>query len=205
MRRTSLLSRAAIGVDRHPGYPIMSEVTHKTALVVIPPESAWPPIQAIRAEHDRKVGRWMPHITLVYPFLPAGEFERAAGRLGPACEALRPFELRLARFDTFRHHRDSYTLWLKPEPEEPLVALQRAVWSASWEGEAPRPAWGRFRPHLSVGQARGRPAMNRLLDGLRRSWQPVTFPVEGVSLIRREDPPDDVFRVAHRVPLGRAR
>jgi poly(A) polymerase len=72
----------------------MPEVTHKTALVVIPPESAWPPIQAIRAEHDRKVGRWMPHITLVYPFLPAGEFERAVGRLGPACEAITPSKLR---------------------------------------------------------------------------------------------------------------
>src|SRR3954447_14785274 len=120
----------------------MAEVTHKTALVVIPPGWAWPPIQAIRAEHDRKVGRWMPHITLVYPFLPAGEFERAAVRLAAACEALPPFELRLARFDTFRHHRDSYTVWLKPEPEEPLIALQRAVRSASWEGEAPRPGWG---------------------------------------------------------------
>ena len=183
----------------------MTQVTHKTALVVIPPESAWPPIQAIRAEHDRKVGRWMPHITLVYPFLPAREFERAAVRLGPACAALPPFELRLARFDTFRHHRDSYTLWLKPEPEEPLIALQRALWAACWEGEAPRPTWGRFRPHLSVGQVRGRPAMLRLLDALRRSWQPVTFAVEGVSLIRREDPPDDIFRVAHQVPLGEAR
>ena len=180
----------------------MTQVTHKTALVVIPPGSAWPPIQAIRAEHDRKVGRWMPHITLVYPFLPPGEFERAAGRLGLARAVLPPFEVRLARFDTFRHHRDSYTVWLKPEPEEPLIALQRALWAACWEAETPRPTWGRFRPHLSVGQARGRPAMLRLLDGLRRSWRPATFAVEGVSLIRREDPPDEVFRVAHRVPLG---
>jgi 2'-5' RNA ligase len=138
----------------------------------------------------------------VYPFLPTEEFERAAGRLGSACGALAPIELRLTKFDTFRHHRDSYTLWLKLEPDEPLIVLQRAVWSACWEGEAPRPTWGRFRPHLSVGHARGRPAMLRLLDGLRRSWQPVAFPVKSVSLISREDPPDDVFRVAHRIPLG---
>jgi 2'-5' RNA ligase len=178
------------------------ELTYKTALVVIPPQSALPSIQAIRAEHDRKARRWMPHITLVYPFLPAGEFERVVARLGPICGALPRFELRLAWFDTFRHHRDSYTLWLKPEPEEPLVALQGALWSACWEGEAPRPTWSRFRPHLSVGQARGRPAMLRLLDVLRRYWQPVTFLVEHVSLIRREDPPDDVFQVAHWIPLG---
>jgi poly(A) polymerase len=147
----------------------------------------------------------MPHISLVYPFLPTVEFERAVGRGGPACAALRPFELRLARFDTFRHHRMSYTLWLQPEPEEPLIALQRALRAACWEAETPRPTWSHFRPHLSVGQARGRPAMLRLLDTLRRSWQPVTFTVADVSLIRREDPPDDVFRVAHRVPLGGAR
>src|SRR3954468_20016314 len=105
----------------------MPQATHKTALVAIPPAPTWPPIQAIRAEHDRKVGRWMPHITLVYPFLPASEFERAVGRLGLACAALRSFELRLATFDTFRHHRGIYTVWLKPEPEEPLIELQRAV------------------------------------------------------------------------------
>jgi hypothetical protein len=27
----------------------------------------------------------------------------------------------LARFETFRYHRDSYALWLKPEPEKPLI------------------------------------------------------------------------------------
>jgi 2'-5' RNA ligase len=118
---------------------------------------------------------------------------------------LRPSELRLARFDTFRHHRDGYTIWLEPEPEEPLIALQRALQAACWEAEPPRAAWNRFRPHLSVGQARGRPATLRLRDGLQRSWQPITFTVESISLIRREDPPDDIFRVAHRVPLGRAR
>jgi hypothetical protein len=83
--------------------------------------------------------------------------------------------------------------------------LQRALWAACWEAEPPRPTWHRFRPHLSIGQARGRPAMLRLLDGLRRSWQPVTFTVVDVSLIRREDPPDDVFRVANQIPLGGVR
>jgi len=56
----------------------MIHLPHKTALVVIPLASARPPIQAIRAEHDRKLRRWMPHITPIYPFLPAGEFEAVA-------------------------------------------------------------------------------------------------------------------------------
>jgi hypothetical protein len=82
---------------------LMAEVTYTTGLVVIPPASAWPPIQAIRAERDHKLRRWMPHITLAYPFLPPEELDR----LAPACTALRPFELTLASFDSFRHHRDS--------------------------------------------------------------------------------------------------
>ena len=65
----------------------MAQVTHQTGLVIIPPPMAWPPIQAIRAAHDRKLRRWMPHITPIYPFLPAGEFEAAATRLVPACAA----------------------------------------------------------------------------------------------------------------------
>jgi hypothetical protein len=31
----------------------MTEMSHKTALVVIPPESTWLPVQVIRAAHDR--------------------------------------------------------------------------------------------------------------------------------------------------------
>ena len=65
----------------------MAQVMYKTGLVTIAQPAAWPPIRAIRAGHDRKLRRWMPHITLIYPFLPAGEFEAAATRLVPACAA----------------------------------------------------------------------------------------------------------------------
>ena len=65
----------------------MAQVTHETGLVTIPQPAAWPPIQAIRAEHDRKLRRRMSHITPIDPSLPAGEFEAAATRLVPACAA----------------------------------------------------------------------------------------------------------------------
>ena len=44
--------------------------THHTAVVAMPPPEVWEPIQAIRRQHDRNVHRWMPHITLLYPFMP---------------------------------------------------------------------------------------------------------------------------------------
>ena len=41
-----------------------------------PPE-VWEPIQAIRRMHDRQIGRWMLRINLPYPFVPAGDVEKA--------------------------------------------------------------------------------------------------------------------------------
>lgn len=55
-----------------------SPKTHKTAVVLIPPEECWPPIQAIRQEHDRHVRRWMPHMTMIYPFRPKEQFATMA-------------------------------------------------------------------------------------------------------------------------------
>ncbi len=85
----------------------MDRKTHKMAVVVIPPEAAWPPIQAIRKQHDRGFRRWMPHVTLLYPFHPRPEFEAAAARLAPACAVLPPFEVTLATFHVFEHGRES--------------------------------------------------------------------------------------------------
>ena len=59
--------------------------THKTAVVVIPPDDLWAPIQALRKQYDRHFRRWMPHITLLYPFRPPASIERVAPILAQAC------------------------------------------------------------------------------------------------------------------------
>jgi len=43
----------------------VAALTHTTAIVVVPPRESWAVIQPIRQKHDRKVRRWMPHITLI--------------------------------------------------------------------------------------------------------------------------------------------
>ena len=136
----------------------MTDTTHQTAVVVTPPESCWEPIQAIRREHDKQVRRWMPHITMLYPFRPRSEFEAAAGALSAACGAIPSFEVTLTEFGYFCHGGSSYTLWLAPEPAEPLVRLQAAMLSAVPECDETSRYAGGFTPHLSVGQAPGRKA-----------------------------------------------
>ena len=63
----------------------MERKTFTTAVVLIPPGEVQPAIQAIRQVHDRHFKRWMPHITLLYPFRPHSEFDQLAERFASAC------------------------------------------------------------------------------------------------------------------------
>ena len=180
----------------------MENLDHKTAAVIIPPEDVWPAIQAIRQKHDSKVGRWMPHITLVYPFLPRSRWARAERELVSACKSVRPFEISLARFDQFGRGKGYYTLWLAPEPAEPILDLHAALCPIVHEDpyDLDHAIW-HFKPHLSVGQARGTAKMVELLQELQASWSPIRFSVRSVQLIRRDDPPDDIFRIERQMSL----
>ncbi len=180
----------------------MENLDHKTAAVIIPPEAVWGPIQAIRQKHDSKVGRWMPHITLIYPFLPRSRFGRAAKELVSACRSVKPFEIELTRFDQFGHGKGYFTLWLAPEPDEPIKDLHAALCPVVYEDahDSGREIW-HFKPHLSVGQARGMGNMVKLIEELQANWRPIRFRVDSVQLIWRNDRPDDAFRIDRTLAL----
>ena len=180
----------------------MSAKTHQTAVVLIPPEECWGPIQAIRARHDRQYRRWMPHVTLLYPFRPREQFEAVERRLREACRSIPPFQVQLLEFRHFRHGRGRFTLWLAPEPEEAAVRLQAALESAVPDCDDVSRHGAGFTPHLSVGQMEGYEALAGLQTSLQAGWQPLTFTALTVSLIWRGRPPDDVFQVDRDLPLG---
>jgi len=172
---------------------------HTSAVVLIPPEAVWEPIQAIRRVHDPKVGRWMPHATLLYPFVPEGMFGQVAERLAEAISGTEPFEVRLAEFSLFAHRKRSATLWLRPEPAAALRALQaRLQGAAPWCDEVRRHRGG-FTPHLSVGRFPGEAAARNAAAELAADWRPVTFLADHVSLIARSGEPDDPFVERMRV------
>jgi 2'-5' RNA ligase len=144
----------------------------------------------------------MPHITLIYPFRPVAEFEALNQPLVEACGGLEPFDVALAEFRTFRHRRDNYTMWLRPEPEAPLAALHAILQGAVDPLVNIERDQRSFQPHLSVGQVRGKSKMNTLVTELQAKWKPVRFGVQDVSLIYRNEPPDDGFRVAETIAFG---
>jgi 2'-5' RNA ligase len=180
----------------------MTAKTHKTAVVLTPPQERWEPIQAIRRRHDRHLRRWMPHVTLIYPFRPREQLDEVEPSLHEACSRIEPFEVCLAEFRHFHHGRERFTLWLAPEPRDSLVALQTALESVVPDCDDLSRHPDGFTPHLSVGQVSGRDAMAALKTTLQASWQPLTFSARRVSLIWRADKPDDVFRVDRQIELG---
>lgn len=175
---------------------------HHTAVVLIPPETSWPPIQALRKKHDAKFERWMPHVTLLYPFLPEEDFDAAESVLAETLRDLEPFEVTLSAFDHFEHRVNS-TAWLRPddEPRGALAALHAKLVAAV--PECAPPSHG-FTPHLSVGQLPRSDdgEQERTLATWARGWRPLRFEVGEVCIIRRKG--DTPFEVVRRIPLGRS-
>ncbi|BDG05645.1 2'-5' RNA ligase family protein [Anaeromyxobacter oryzae] len=175
--------------------------TPQSALVLIPPPDVWPPIQAIRRVHDRQVRRWMPHVTLLYPFVHRAALEQATPAARAALGAIPPFEVSLGRFEVFPHRGGTFTVWLAPEPKEALVALHAALVRAFPRCDDGNRFAGGFTPHLSVGQARGPEALDEFQRELG-GWMPVVFSARHVTIIVRDPPPHDVFRTFAEARLG---
>ncbi len=181
----------------HPAAP----KTHKTAVVIIPPDDLWAPIQALRQQYDRHFRRWMPHITLLYPFRPPTEFERVTPILAQACRLKAPFEVRLQRFGFFRHSRRHSTFYLAPEPAAAIKALHQTLRYKVPDCSDVAQFTGGFTPHLSLGQTRSHD-VEAFCRRWQATWRPIAFTLEQVHLIWRNDPPDDIFRLGPALPLG---
>lgn len=200
-RRVDLLARQRR--DPLPSAPggLAARPVHRSALALIPPTEVWAPIEAIRQAHDKHAARWMPHINLLYAFLPEGAFPEARRAVAEALLDFAPFEVTLDELRVFRH-RSSSTVWLHPRSEPPgaLEALQ-----AKLEGMFPQcreqstASASGFTPHLSIAQVPPSDDIEaRLAD-----WQrilPIAFPVRSIQFISRRD--DEPFVVRYAVPLG---
>ncbi|MFH1742756.1 MAG: 2'-5' RNA ligase family protein [bacterium] len=183
----------------------MTSKTHTTAVVIIPPADLWEPIQAIRRQYDRHARRWMPHITLLYPFRLREQLAASAQELAETCCEIAPFEIRLSSFPHFVHGRGSHTIWLAPEPVELIRQLHKSLVSTFPDCDDMAGHRGGFTPHLSVAQIKGRERMRALTDAWAEEWQPILFDLHEIALIERGDhPPDDVFRVFKTVSLGKS-
>ena len=167
----------------------------------MPPKDLWPPIQQIRREHDPQMHRWMPHVTLLYPFLMEEYLRTAAAALESVCASFERFEITLDTFSYFTHDSGVATMYVTPLPEEPICDLHtRLKGRVPWCDDVDRFESG-FTPHLSVGRfpvEDVEPARQRL-EG---HWTPIHWEVTEVSVIARSADGSGPFSVAYTLPLG---
>ncbi|AFY57962.1 poly(A) polymerase [Rivularia sp. PCC 7116] len=171
---------------------------YQSAIVIIPPEDIVPAIQTIRQRYDARFERWMPHINLIYGFLPESYFDEAAEIITSAVAQIQPFTVNLNNFETFTHRKSS-TAWLHPiaQPETALHQLQALLQSLFPQcNEQSRKSDAGFTPHLSVGQfSTPEEAFAKLPQ-----WHPRSFTVKSIALISRRG--NEAFEVRRIIDLG---
>jgi 2'-5' RNA ligase len=172
----------------------MSKV-YTSAVVIIPPEKLWGPIQMIREEFDRNFRRWMPHITLLYPFRPEHEFDLLELSFKKICENLKSFEIHLESFNFFQHGKQRYTLWLEPKPQKLINNLQRQIQVAAPDCNDVTLFKGGFTPHLSLGQITGRVLLDKTLLNLKPQWKSLQFTLDRIFIIAREASKNSIFQI----------
>lgn len=171
----------------------------RTALAVRVPE-AEPLVEGFRARFcARSVALGIPpHVTALFPFVPADETAAVWERLLELTASLRPFEAELVGVRSFARH-----VWLAPEPRERWVELIEATCRSFPETPPYEGAFEAHEPHLTVGEASDDLSTDAILEAARRELAPrlpVRFRVESLSLLEEGD--DGVWRIASRLALG---
>ena len=173
----------------------MSKV-YTSAVVIIPPKEKWDSIQEIRKIYDRNIDRWMPHITLLYPFRPKKDYVSLEQLFVEKCKNFEPFEISLLNIKYFTHGHQNYTLWLDPEPINLIINLQAEILKIVPDCNDVNKYEKGFKPHLSVGKIKGKKKMHETINTLRETWREIKFILDKIYFISRENIKTSKFEIS---------
>lgn len=179
--------------------PLGVNRSSRSAVAIVPPKSVWEPINVIRKKHDKQLVRWMPHISLIFPFVHPDVLDEERERLAEVSAVVGAWDVTLSTFRHFKHSSDRASLWLDPEPRGPWEALYEALVAAYPHLDTSHRFEAGFTPHLSVGQTKTLVLGRRLTGELNEAWQPLTFEADALTVLRRTT--TGPFEVAFRVEL----
>lgn len=153
-------------------------------------------IDFIRRNSDKAFNRWMPHINLLFPFLPVEELLVAEEMLNKELEKVQSFEMNLQSISSFSQ-KGIHTVHLSPSEEdsEKLHNLYLAVRRALPHFQPQRSS---FQGHLTIGQWKACDIPHELLAGHFSSG--IRVPVSRVCILTR--PRDGPFSVLSSIPLS---
>jgi 2'-5' RNA ligase len=173
--------------------------THKTALCLIPPENVWEQIQSIRSIHDKAYPRWMPHINLIYPFVPESEFGKIKSQLEIILNQRKPFEIEFdeTSIQYFKQKGNECTFHLRPKITKDVVELQQIIQNLlSNYVTNTRP----FEAHLTLGQTTTARISDILIE-MKAKWKSIKFTIDRICMISRENDSDDLFSIKNHILL----
>ena len=169
----------------------------RSAVVLMVPVPA--SIRRIRALHDPMARRGVPpHVTLVFPFVPAVRLGKAERQhLAAIAGEARPFSLRFADVRRFPS-----SLYLAPEPTEPVHALIAAVVRAFPDHPPNEGAFEAVIPHLTVAADAGEAVLAGLVPAAQAPL-PFSAAIRALTVLAEDE--IGQWRTHWRIPLGTRR
>ena len=122
----------------------------RTALVIVLPDELWPRVDAIRSKHDKAFPRWMPHITIAFPFVDIALFAEAACTLKAALGCCGPLDITMSKIGSFAGKREVLYIGTDAESNEGLASLYDCVMGCF--PRLRRPGRDSFTAHATLGQ-----------------------------------------------------
>ena len=178
---------------------------YTSAVVIIPPKEKWGPIQEIRKLYDRNIYRWMPHITLLFPFYPKNQYTEIEKNFLLVSSEFTMFEICLREFRSFKHYNKNYTIWLDPTPNDMIINLQSEFLKITPECNDVNKFKGGYSPHLSIGQFKGNHiSLKNKIDELQNSWKEITFEVKEFYFIWCDNIKNSRFQIEKRFLLSKS-
>ena len=107
----------------------------------------------------------------------------------------------LKSFKYFNHGNQKYTLWLDPELNDLIIDLQTEILNIVPECNDVNNYKKGFRPHLSVGQIRGKNNLMETITNLQDSWKELKFLINEIYFIARKKDKSSNFKIIKRIQL----
>ena len=103
------------------------------------------------------------------------------------------------KFKYFHHRKQKYTLYLDPEPEDPIKSLQFKLLEIVPDCNDVNSYKSGFIPHLSVGQIEGKDNLKFVLNNVQNNWSPLKLEVTSIYFITREKKKLSEFKIKKEI------
>lgn len=125
------------------------EYSNNTAVTIIPPYNICQEIDKIRKIYDNKYNRWMPHLNIIYGFVPLSDIYLRKTDIQRVVDKYLPLLMEFSGLGTFDQGQ-SCVVYLEPTPacKKILIDIQKNLFGNIFETEM------KYEPHLKIGYLR---------------------------------------------------